>query len=218
MWADALILWLLFVISACIFLLCRKLAYSSQVERSSDKAHCSTSRHVFRFRLKTLLVFFLLFGAVFAVGYLFCRDAWHQRQVINRIHSFGGSILYDFQYEPSSILHSKPNRIPVSPPPNILRLLGDDLWAKVVCVLFDSNPVTDDMLGSLIVDLQDLKELHYLRIMRSRLTRKSLDNLKRLQQLRILDIKGEGLCESDITKLHQLLPTCEIIIGEKRVW
>lgn len=216
MWVNALVLWSLPVLLACVFLLCRKVVCGRQAENSSVDSDCRNSHHVFRFRLKTLLALFVLFGAILATDRILWRDARHQSQLISRIHSYGGSVLYDFQYSPDT-LRSNLVWKPASPPPDIVRVLGDDLWAEVVCVLFDSNPVTDSVLNSLIVDLEGLTELCYVRIMRPEFTRSGLEDLGKLRQLKILEINGEGLSEADSDKLQQLLPNCEILINRVRV-
>ena len=109
-------------------------------------------KRLFRFRLRTLLVFVSIMCVVFGI---MTSRAQVQRRVTAAIKESGGIVEYDYQLRQSGI----PRQNPVAPGPEWLRkLLGIDYFATVVYV---KETRVDDLS---IKSLSQLPSLRFLEL------------------------------------------------------
>jgi Leucine-rich repeat (LRR) protein len=171
-----------------------------------------------QFSLRTALA--LLTIACLWMGIVAPR-ARDQRLAVARIESLGGSVLYDYQWDPPA----KPVSNPQRPGPAWLRrVIGDGYFERVSKVTLDKTAVSDvdmQVIGRLrgveILQLNDTnisdaglreirswKGLRYLGLMHSQITSAGLNHLKGLQQLNDLIIPETQVDDAGLTAIAQL--------------
>ena len=170
-----------------------------------------------QFSLRTLLIFVTLFACVCS-GFAVLRDmAKRQKEAVESLRKLGGEVLYDSQYERERQFD------PRGPD-------GNDYSDEIASVSIWNHNANND-------DLQALKELRCLRVLKLEHTRITDDGLRYLQGMRYLeelclrdtpitdvglekleglkhlqylDLTGTQITDAGVAKLQEALPNCHI--------
>ena len=138
-----------------------------------------------RISLRSLLILTTLLAVWLAI---LSRRAYEQRIAVERVFAFGGSVAYDYQFDPTG------KRIRSSSSPSgwlwLRRLIGDEYFQDVVHIGLNKKKVNDS-------DLRLIGRLKHLKSIQLNWTQVSDPGLAHLSGLR--DLTSVGFAESRIT-------------------
>jgi len=155
-----------------------------------------TRRRFCQFSLRQLLLFVLLASLALSWLSVKLRQKQLEREAASKVHGLGGLVFYSDQFDDTS----------GTPGPAWLRhFLGDDFFTKVYGV---SLP---DAHNDQLAILKDLPSLKYLELSYTFVDDEGLNHLAGLRDLEVLSLFGTGVTEQGARKLHQTLPSCEIM-------
>jgi hypothetical protein len=154
------------------------------------------------------------------------RDRFRQHSAISQIEALGGIV--GFQHEWDSSRKCK-SGLEAPGPHWIRRVLGNNFFAVVRAVIFDSAHISTSTFG-LVRHLKTLKELgvvdctldsnslsqlggvpnlSYLSLCGTPLNEIDVESLKELKRLRTLVVTGTGLSNESVELLRRFLPQCQ---------
>ena len=155
-------------------------------------------RRWFQFSLRTLLIFMLVCAVACAWLGRMIEQKRRERGAVEAIRKAGGSVLYDYQVQPSG------RRMRFAEPtgPAWLRsLLGDNFFSDVDSVNLNDPLRSAAALAGPIEELEDIKRLD---LSGAKLTDDDLDHLKGLAQLQTLWLAGNKISDAGLAKLGVL--------------
>ena len=153
-------------------------------------------------------LFVCIIGAVFL-----CEYFNKQSQVVRKISSLGGSVLYDYEYDFREEAHRIPGFEKAATPHLIFRVFCPDLVGNVVYVQLESNPQTPFSAWTLNgLDLESLHHLQHIILEGSGFHAENIQFLYGLKNLKVLVLKDTALKSEDVGKLQAALIQCEIHI------
>jgi hypothetical protein len=190
-------------------------------ESQPELPRCRRRWH--QYRLRTLLVVMLLASIGMSWFAVKLQRARRQREAVEAITKLGGTVAYDYFFDPSDggrLVKPKP------PAPAWMRgLLGEEFFADVVYVsvkndaaleqirelpqvrylVVRTTQVTDDGLRN----LQATSQLRSLWIADTSVTDAGLEHLACLTQLQVLFFSG-SITDAGVQRLREGLPHCEM--------
>lgn len=148
-----------------------------------------------------------IFGAVFL-----CEYFNKQSQVVRKISSLGGSVLYDYEYDFREEAHRIPGFEKAATPHMIFRVFCPDLVGNVVYVQLESSqaPFSSGTLNGL--HLESFDHLQQITLEGSGFHAENIQFLYSLKNLKVLVLKDTDLNTEDVGKLQAALSQCEIHI------
>ena len=160
------------------------------------------NRRRWQFKLKSLLVGFVVLSILLGWVSIAFQRAAAQRSIVAEIHhDLGGVVVYDASF----------NRPPL--PRWLCNLLGRDFYSHVISVSFR---LRDEMHFNTRVDddaiehLTRLTQLVTLDLSNTEVTDASNKNLKKLTNLRTLNLAGTKFTDDGARRLQRSLPNCKI--------
>lgn len=171
-------------------------------------------RRLFRFSLRTLLLFVTITSVGFGYLAVKVRQAERQRAAVGAIRKAGGLIYYDYQM----VAVGKAIGSPKPPGPAWLRkCFGIDFLADVKHVHIVSGltsgpnqPVSVNFTDAELVHLQELAKLEGLGLGYTDVTDAGLVHLQGLTQLKDLDLGATRTTDQGCQKLQEALPNLRI--------
>ncbi len=186
-------------------------------------------RRRFQYSLRSL--FLLMFLASLGMSWVAVRikRAREQKAAVEEIRKLGGVVVCDYELDNSG------NELPSARPPGpawLRDLLGEDFFATVVHVYFNSSWVTDaslvhltqltqlqrfDLFSRQVTDsglyhLKGLTHLQTLGLEDTRVTDAGLEHLKGMTELRSLVLTVPNVTPNGVERLGQALPKCQLSV------
>lgn len=149
-------------------------------------------RHWLQFRLRTLLITFMVLSLLLSWFAMTTERARRQREAVEEIERLGGHVLYDWA--------SEAVRTGVEPPPpkssHLRAVLGDDYFDEVVLVDLNVTPFTEDDLAP--SNLEHLLRRH------TRITGFRLEHLEALPNLMFLNLTNVQFTDAELESIKSL--------------
>ena len=153
----------------------------------------------------------LLLTAILAIGLaIVCKRARDQATAVHRILELGGSVTYDFQFDPQG----RPVR-DARPPgwPWLRRLLGDEYFQTVVRVNLGGSKVTDDDLRV----IGRLKQLKFLDLSETSISDDGLANITHLRDLQELGLSDSRVTNAGMRHLQGLQALHTLVLEDTAI-
>ena len=141
-------------------------------------------RRWFQYSLRTLLLLVLLVSLPLSWLATKIQQKKAERRAVAEIERLGGEVEYDYEWGIAPLPPGATWEVSRPGPAWVRKLLGDDFFSDVVCVMCGFNDeLTDD----------------------------GLEHLKDLTQLQRLNLCGTNITDAGYEKLKQALPDCRIL-------
>ncbi|MGO8691979.1 MAG: hypothetical protein ACLQLG_20350 [Thermoguttaceae bacterium] len=165
----------------------------------------------FQFSIRSLLVLAGVVAIPFSWLATEMKGARKQREAVEATEKAGGSVYYDYEFDPSD------DWIPGATPPGppwLRKLLGGDLYADVTRVSFVNS---DEVRAADLKHLEGLPQIHMVWLSATTVGDDGLAHLKGLTQLRELFLWDTKVTDAGLEHLARLSQLEGLYLGDTKV-